>query len=201
MIFSPSSDGASSWVWPHRDLHHELPRGEDDLRALRAGPEDLPEPQGEVRGEEHRPGLRVREGSGGAVQTRGRASFVTGRVRRRTLPRGQLLPLMRWSISCTSAAGSLNVMFKLVFAGCWENTGHEWIRRASRSSDENRGLLFSITLSIIDGGRVGDFPLNPTLNSTRTDLELFRCFLLDLLNNAICFVAHVILKRSVIIKS
>lgn len=89
--FFPSlSDGFVSWVRAYRDLHHQFPRGEDDLWALRAGPEDLPESPSEVRGEEHRPGLWIREGVGGALQTCGRASFFTSGVHWWTLPRGQL---------------------------------------------------------------------------------------------------------------
>lgn len=84
-------DWVISRIWPDSHLHHQFPRGEDDLWALRAGPEDLPEPQGEVLGEEHRPGLWVREGAGGAVPTRGRTSLFTGGVHRRTLPRGEFL--------------------------------------------------------------------------------------------------------------
>lgn len=90
--FFPSlSDGVVSWVRADRDLHHQFPRSEDDLWALRAGPEDLPESQSEVRGEEHRPGLWIREGVGGALQTCGRASFFTSGVHWWTLPRGQLV--------------------------------------------------------------------------------------------------------------
>lgn len=50
------SDGTVCGVWPDSDLHHQFQSGEDDLRALRAGQEDLPEPPDEVCGEEHRPG-------------------------------------------------------------------------------------------------------------------------------------------------
>lgn len=87
------SDGIISRVWADSHIHHKFPRGENNFRALRAGPQDLPEPQSEVCGEEHRPGLWVREGAGGAVQTSGRASFTTGGVHWWTLPRGQLLLL------------------------------------------------------------------------------------------------------------
>lgn len=90
-IFPSLSDGVVSGVRADRDLHHQLPRGEDDLWALWAGPEDLPEPQSEVCGEEHRSGLWIREGAGGALQTCGRASFFTGGVHWWTLPRGQLV--------------------------------------------------------------------------------------------------------------
>lgn len=87
-------DGASSGIWADSDLHYKFPCGEDNLWALWTGPEDLPEPQGEVCGEEHRPGLRVREGVGGAVQTCGRTSLITSRVHWWTLPWGPFLLLL-----------------------------------------------------------------------------------------------------------
>lgn len=92
-LISILSGGVISWIWPDSYLHHQLPGCENHFWALWAGPEDLPEPQGEVPGEEHCPGLWVREGTGGAVQTSGRAALFTSGVHWRTLPRGEsLLP-------------------------------------------------------------------------------------------------------------
>lgn len=85
------SGGVISWIWPDSHLHHQLPRGENHFWALRTGPENLPEPQGEVPGKEHCPGLWVRKGTGGAVQTCRRAPLFTSGVHWRTLPRGESL--------------------------------------------------------------------------------------------------------------
>lgn len=116
MDFSSLSDGVISWVRADRDLHHQFPRGEDDLWALWAGPEDLPEPQSEVCGEEHCPGLWIRQGVGGALQACGRASFLTSGVHWWTLPRGQLVlssDLYTWSSENHIFSKDLNLSFGL----------------------------------------------------------------------------------------
>lgn len=43
-----------SRVWANCNLHHQFSSGQDYIRAMRAGPKDLSEPQGEVHREEHR---------------------------------------------------------------------------------------------------------------------------------------------------
>lgn len=84
----PHTATAAAGVRAHRDLHHELQGGADNLREVRAGAEDLPEPQRQVRGEEHRAGQRLRQRPGGEMQACGGTPLVTGGVRRWTLPRG-----------------------------------------------------------------------------------------------------------------
>lgn len=76
-------------IWPDRDLHHQLPCGQDDVWTLRAGAQDIPEPQGEVHGEEHCSGQWVWQGAGGALQTGGRVPFPPCCLHRWTLPGGQ----------------------------------------------------------------------------------------------------------------
>lgn len=131
------SGGVNSWIWPDSYLHHQLPRGENHLWALRAGAEDLPESQGEVPGEEHCPGLWVREGTRGAVQTCGRAPLFASGVHWWTLPRGESLLLSEFKLrlafpnSMPLTCTTNNVSF----LGCWENPKHEWVRRASGSSN------------------------------------------------------------------
>lgn len=117
-FFSSLPDGVISWVRADRDLHHQFPRGEDNLWALWAGPEDLPEPQSEVCGEEHCPGLWIREGVGGALQACGRASFFTSGVHWWTLPGGQLVlsrDLHTWSSENQSVSKELNLNSGLYF--------------------------------------------------------------------------------------
>ena len=72
-----------------RDLHHQLPCHQDDVWALWAGPQDLPEPPGKIPGEEHRSEQRIWQRPRGAVQKgRGGALAPCG-LHRRTLPWGE----------------------------------------------------------------------------------------------------------------